>query len=70
MDLRLRGAHSRTLLYHTLIVVLNVLLACLFRDLCLKDLMRQRDMEKTEAQIKITALENEVHNLRSSTISN
>ncbi|MCI4381879.1 hypothetical protein PGIGA_G00257070 [Pangasianodon gigas] len=34
------------------------------RDLFLKDLMRQRDTEKTEAQIKITALENELAGLK------
>lgn len=30
--------------------------------------MRQKDTEKTEAQIKITALENEVHKLQSGLI--
>ncbi|KAB5565729.1 hypothetical protein PHYPO_G00244880 [Pangasianodon hypophthalmus] len=34
------------------------------RDLFLKDLMRQRDTEKTQAQIKITGLENELAGLK------
>lgn len=72
-DLRLREVYSTTLLFHTPIItpnVLLVLLVCLFRDLFVKDLMRQRDGEKTEAQITITALENEVHNLGQGTIPN
>lgn len=63
MNLPLREGHSPTLLFHTPNVILNVLLVCLFRDLFVKDLMKQRDTEKTEAQIKITALENEVLSL-------
>ncbi|XP_046715613.1 golgin subfamily A member 4 isoform X2 [Silurus meridionalis] len=34
------------------------------RDLSLKDFIRQRDTEKTEAQTKITALENEIAGLK------
>lgn len=63
MDLLLRVGHSITLLFHSSSVTLNGLLVCLFRDLFLKDLKKQRETEKTEAQFKITALENEVHSV-------
>lgn len=62
MGLQLRIGHSTALMFHIPIVTLNILLECVFRDLSLKDLIKQRDTERTEAQIKIAALENEVHN--------